>query len=514
MAMLEATVESGRLRGVCGGNQAVSLFLGIPYAKPPVGALRWRPPQPPEPWSGIRFAGEYGSIPMQRRVPDGSFFKRENYPVGLPRSEDCLYVNVMTPAESTEECLPVALWIYGGAFRQGYANKLETDGEAFAKRGVIFVSFNYRVDVFGYFTHPELREENEQGISGNYGLLDQFAALQWVRKNIQAFGGDPNRITVFGQSAGAMSAQMLVSMEQTKSQIQRAIFESGGGIGGMTGPGEENLASQEDMEAHSLAMLDQMGIHSLAQARQLSAEELLAGSLRYQEGQKKLVFMPVVDGFYIRGPLYELSIRGQNADIDYLLGCCSHESSTWVEEPAIAEPAQAYRLLEKQFGEQAKSIQEQMKKEDTFWEKTYLREQMTYKMYSGVLNWCAVREQMGCRPSYLYRFTRNIPDHPFGGTFHSGEHVYVFQTIQRSWRHYTGADYDLSNTVCDYWTNFIKTGNPNGEGLPAWLPYSSGRENCMELDQNCRMAVFPENPILRAEKERWLSIWMEKREEE
>lgn len=196
MALLEAHTTYGRVKGCPTTYQTSTIFKGIPYAKPPVGNLRWKAPEKPEPWEGEFEAYTYGPIPMQARPTEDSFYRKEFYPIEWPSSEDCLYVNVITPAESPYEKLPVALWIYGGGFMQGYSQKLETDGEAFAQRGVVYVSFNYRVGPFGYLSCSALDSETTEGLSGNYGLLDQVAAIDWVRENIAAFGGDPNRITI------------------------------------------------------------------------------------------------------------------------------------------------------------------------------------------------------------------------------------------------------------------------------------------------------------------------------
>ena len=502
LAIIETTVETGRVRGIRGNNQAFSLFLGIPYAAPPIGELRWRAPQPAPAWEGTLLAGEYREIPMQNRFPKGSFFQRESYPIELPMSEDCLYINVTTPAESSGERLPVALWIYGGAYRRGFANKLETDGEAFAKRGVVFVSFNYRLGAFGYFAHPDLRKEAVRHVSGNYGLQDQIFALEWVCRNIAAFGGDPERITVFGQSAGAMSAQMLTSTPITRGKIQRAIFESGGGLGGMTGPGQASSEPMEDMERRGEKFLSRLGVNSIEEARLLPAERILEGYTAFEQeiGIGIIPFCPAVDGYYLSKPLYQTVLDGDEHDIDYLLGCCSNESSTWMEKPDRKDPEEAVAMLRGRYGAEAEPIIRELAADTPEGAEQYLLGQMTLKMYQGVLNWCDYRAKTGKKASYLYMFTRDVPDHPFGGTYHSGEHMYIFRTIARSWRNYTGADYELSGQVCDYWTNFIKTGNPNGNGLSVWQPYTCDGENCMALDQKCHMMAFPRNILLDAEQ--------------
>lgn len=201
MALLNVELSQGKAEGQYAGNNRISVFKGIPYAKPPVGELRWRPPQPHSGWNGTLRALEYAKIPVQPERPKGSMYQKLFFPVSPPQSEDCLYLNVWTPAEGMDEKLPVAVWIYGGAYITGYANKIEFDGEAFAKRGCVFVSFNYRLGLFGFLAHPELSSETRKQVSGNYGLLDQIAALRWVQENIHEFGGDPDNVTILGQSA-------------------------------------------------------------------------------------------------------------------------------------------------------------------------------------------------------------------------------------------------------------------------------------------------------------------------
>lgn len=230
MALTIVKTEGGLVKGVPAGNQTISVFKGIPFAAPPVGELRWKAPQPVIPWRGTIKAYKFSAIPVQNRVLKGSFYQKEFYPIELPMSEDCLYLNIWTPARTDDEKLPVAIWIFGGGFNQGYANKMEFDGEAFAKKGCIFVSINYRLGLLGFLTHPELTAESAEHISGNYGIMDQIAAISWVKRNIAGFGGDPEKITVFGQSAGANSVMVLCNSPLTSGLFQRAIMQSTGGL--------------------------------------------------------------------------------------------------------------------------------------------------------------------------------------------------------------------------------------------------------------------------------------------
>ena len=246
MALLQVKIESGIVEGIPGWNQAVGLFRGIPYAAPPVGELRFKEPQPAKPWDGVLKAYNYGNISYQERRASeggGDLIGNEFYCVDWPRSEDCLYLNVWTPANSAEEKLPVGVYLHGGGYAQGYGHLNCYDGEGFAKRGCITVTLNHRLGIFGYLAHPELTAENEHHSSGNYGVLDIIAALKWVKRNIAAFGGDPDKITVFGQSGGGSKVMTMIASPLTKGLITGAIMQSGGGLTRVRG--ELTLAEAE-----------------------------------------------------------------------------------------------------------------------------------------------------------------------------------------------------------------------------------------------------------------------------
>ena len=227
--MRETTVENGKIKGIPCGWPSITVFYGIPYAAPPVGDLRWKAPQPAVGWEGVRDCARASAKCWQLGVGKGSFFEHEFYPYEEEMDEDCLYLNVWTPAQSTEERLPVIFWIHGGGFMTGYGHSAHFDGEHFARQGVILVTINYRLNIFGWMVHPELDAESPEGVSGNYGLLDQIAALKWVSRNIRAFGGDPDNITIAGQSAGAACVQSLICSPLAKGLYAKAIMQSGGG---------------------------------------------------------------------------------------------------------------------------------------------------------------------------------------------------------------------------------------------------------------------------------------------
>ncbi len=446
MAILQTSTENGEVAGLPAGNQGISIFKGIPYAKPPVGNLRWKAPQPAENWEGIYNAYSFSDIPMQCRVPETSMYKKEFYPVDLPRSEDSLYLNIWTPAKSQDEKLPVALWIYGGGFVQGYSDKMETDGDAFAKRGVIYVSINYRLNVFGFLSHPELSAESEKetGIrtSGNYGTLDQIAALKWVRRNIEAFGGDPDNITIFGQSAGAMSVQTLLSSKLTDGDIDKAIMQSAAGLGRMQ---EISRLELSDAEKHGEEFLETLNVKNIEEARKIPAEDLI-NHFAKALSPEGLQYMPVIDGYVLEADLITLAKQNKTHNVPTMIGCTS-DDLTFSED----------------------------KKND---------------IHIGCTAWSRLHNRLGHKPVYQYYFNHAIPDSDIG-TFHSSEHMYVFQTFLRGWRSYSGADFDLSNRMCAYWTNFIKTGNPNAAGMPEWKAYTNKEPNVIELFNEKKSRELP-----------------------
>ena len=491
MALLTATVESGTLRGMHAGNDRISVFRGIPFAAPPVGELRWKEPQPPQKWEGVREAYTFSDICLQEQSAPGSFYQKEFYEVSFPMSEDCLYLNIWTPAESDQERLPVAFYIHGGGFSAGMARNKSYDGEAFAKRGVILVTINYRVGIYGFLAHPELTRENPHHSSGNYGFLDQIAALKWVRRNITAFGGDPDRITIFGQSAGGGSVQLLCGSPLTKGDIQRAIIQSSMILGPLHGPINRTLAEAEE---YGQAFLEAIGTPTVAEARNLTGEELLDRYVKWKKGRFGLFFKPVVDGYAVEDDMLNQVLKDKHHRISYMVGCTLDEI---VDKPEGMGPAGEHPPAHTSY----EKILENMGPYSEFYFDISKEErkdigELPASYINGCCAWSELQDRQGRTPVYQYLFTHTPPgdDHP--GSFHSAEHPYVFQTLFRIWRPYTGEDMDLSNLCCAYWTNFIKTGNPNGEGLPQWEPYTQAHPQVMELKPQAAMKQLFEKPFV------------------
>ncbi len=429
MAMIKTTIAQGELQGT--PVEYGTLFSGIPYAQPPVGPLRFQAPKPPLPWEGTYPATHFPNICFQDESETAGFYDKEFYSektYHTAQSEDCLYLNIWTPAQASGEKLPVALWIHGGAFTHGNGHEMEFDGSAYCQRGVILVTINYRLGVFGFLAHPWLSAEHPLRVSGNYGCLDQIAALCWVHENISAFGGDPDNITLFGQSAGAMSTQTLITSPLTRDWIAKTIFQSGGGY---------HIGFHQDM---TLSQAEAMGEEFTAFSGVTSPEELrrldggtlcrLASAYMKSHPQRALTFMPNIDGHLLTGG-YDTSLEaGKVKDIPYMLGSTLDDIAV---DPTPSEEGPRGQL------------------------------------YYGCIAWSHKLEELGRNPAYVYDFQRQLPGDD-AGAFHSSELWYTFGTLRRCWRPMTEGDRQLSARMLDCWTNFMKYGNPNGTSGKEWRP--------------------------------------------
>jgi para-nitrobenzyl esterase len=431
------TIEGGQLKGVETPTSGVIVYKGIPFAAPPVGKLRWREPQPVVPWKGVKTADKYGAAAMQITWDPQSFYGKEWRASGsVPFNEDCLYLNIWTPAAGDKhKKLPVAMWIHGGGYREGFAFEPEMDGgEDWASRGVILVSVTYRLGVIGFFSHPLLSAESPHKVSGNYGLMDQAAALKWIYNNIEQFGGDPKNITIFGQSAGAGSVQSLCASPLSKSMVSKAISMSGGGLS-TARPG----MSLDTAQLANKRMMDYFGVTTLDAMRALSFDDLIKMSQKYSDTTRTRIFWgPVVDNYFLKGTFSDAAMAKQLSDIPYMIGFTAND-----------------------LGDMSKPISD----------------------------FCALRAQQSSQPAYAYFFQRQLPGDS-SGAFHSSDLWYIFHSMRHSWRPFTAGDQELSNQMVDYWTNFAKFGNPNGKGGDVWKPYTVQNPQFMVLDANANKPVL------------------------
>lgn len=425
----------GIIQGVV--ENGYTIFKGIPYAKPPIGELRFKPPQEPESWNGVFYADTFPPACMQTPPPEDDFYYKEfNTPVNF--NEDSLYLNVWTPAKSAADMLPVAVWLYGGALLSGYCAEKEFDGAEYAKRGVILVTVNYRLGLFGFMCHPWLAEENN-GHCGNYGVLDQLAALKWVEENIKIFGGDPDNITLFGQSSGSLTSQTLMLSPLSKGLFNKCILQSGAGYdNGFC----KNRKKEEYYDIGEKAV-ELSGVKSLAELRKVPADRLLEISnelIGYACSlDKGLGYEPVIDNYLLVGDSEHNLKVGNFPDIPIILGSTANDICT-PEGKTI--PMEESRL------------------------------------HNGCINWCKHQIELGYTPSYVYYFDHKLPGDD-SGAFHSSELWYMFGTLDRCWRPFTDNDRRLSEKMLDYWCNFIKTGNPNGDGLEEWTAWDIENKSVM-----------------------------------
>lgn len=488
--MREVTVENGKILGVPCGWPSITAFYGIPYAAPPIGKLRWRAPEPATDWDGVRDCARASARCYQLGVGKGSFYEKEFYPCEEEMSEDCLYLNVWTPAKSPDEKLPVLFWIHGGAFMTGYGHSAHFDGEHFARKGVILVTVNYRLNIFGWMVHPELDKENEYGISGNYGLLDQIAALRWVRRNIASFGGDPDQITLAGQSAGACCVQALVCSPLTKGLYAKAIMQSGGGLSPFPDMEFPNLKKAEERTS-----LSALGVSSIEEARALSGAELLKRWKETMPGPE-LQRGPVVDGYVLEKSMVDCCRAGETQKMPCLIGYTAMEGLVFardrghleqVMQEALGEKAEGYLALCPQDGPEFAEYQKAM---------------ATELLQSAAEGFAELRERQGKGETFIYSLERMLPGDDMG-PFHAADLWYVFRTLMRSWRPWEGEDYLLADACNTYWANFVKYGTPNGEGdsaLPKWEPYRAERPLTMRLDKQIEMFERPRNARVECKK--------------
>ena len=460
-------VEQGLLQGTL--ENGVMVYKGVPYAAPPIGKLRWHAPQPPAHWKGIRKADKFSANPMQVMVHELGPWTPEYQPQGAI-SEDCLYLNIWTTAKSSKEKRPVVMYIPGGAFTGGSGDCPVYNGENLAKKGLVVVTINYRVGVFGFLALPELTKESRHQSSGNYGLLDQLAALKWIRKNISAFGGNPNQVTIMGQSAGAASVNYMTASPLAKGLFIRAIAESGTNY--MNGPGEKLKTAEQ----YGVKFEKAMGVSSLAELRKLSAEALVDST------KNNYHFLPIVDGWYLPESTDEIFKAGKQNDVTTITGWVADEgsySSTYGKVPA--------EEFKKEIKQKAGVFSDKVLKlypastqaEAEVSQKNLARDVNVVSMYL----WGVNREKTGKTKLYTYIFTHQQP----GSTkerykaFHSSELPYVFDNLNQSPRPWTEEDKKIERIMSDYWTNFITTGDPNGKGLPEWPAFKEKPPETMEL---------------------------------
>lgn len=491
-------ISNGELEGI--NDSGVYIFKGIPFAQPPVGNLRWKPPVPPKNWKGIRKATQFGNGCMQRRIFGDMNFRFKK------KSENCLYLNVWTPikpGKSRKKLLPVLVYFYGGGFLAGDGSEPRYDGESMARnKGIVAITANYRLNVFGFFAYPALAKESPHHATGNYGLLDQVRALRWVKKNIAAFGGDPNKITIAGESAGSMSVSGLMASPLSKHLFRGAVGESGG----LFGPLRPTPLAEAEKQGEKFA--EMVGAHSLAQLRAMPASELLKATA--EKGSP--YFSDDVDGYFLPQAPEKIFAAGEQAHVPLLLGWNSEEMDyhalLGANKPT---PDNFIKVVNHLYGKHANEILKlfsHANDHEVIKSATNLASDR-FTVFS-TWKWCELQSKTGGEPVYRYYYSRARP--PMAarmgnaiaglaggimkeskngkrlprptGAVHSAEIEYVMGNLPTNrvydWQ---PADYKISNIFQGFVANFVKKGNPNGLGLPTWIPFNKGANHyVMHID--------------------------------
>ncbi len=479
---LQVKTNNGILEGLY--DSGIRTFKGVPFAQPPVGDLRWKEPQPLKNWEGVRKAYNFGPRAMQRPIFSDMNFRSDGV------SEDCLYLNIWTPAQSANDKLPVLVYFYGGGFVAGDGSEYRYDGESMARRGIIAITVNYRLSVFGFFAHPELTKESPHHASGNYGLLDQSAALQWVQQNISAFGGDPKKITIAGESAGSFSVSAQMASPLSKNIIAGAIGESGSLLG------KQSTVSLAEAEKAGVQFAKNIGAGSLAALRAIPAEGLLEATAK--PGSSR--FSVDVDGYFLPKSPAQIFASGAQAHVPLLVGWNSEEGnyrSILAKDSATQENYS--KAIQKLYGENAEGILKVYKASDDESVKQVATDLASDRFIGfSTWKWSDMQSNTGGKPVYRYKYARprpalrsasgDVQESAASGASHSAEIEYAMGNLPTNrvydWQ---PEDYKVSQIIQGYFLNFIKTGNPNGIGLPTWPAVKSGGPaTLMYIDVNTK----------------------------
>lgn len=472
VALVSSTklVESGEVSGVVlDEDEGLVVYRGIPFAAPPVGELRWRPPRKVDSWEGVRACHEFGPGCIQRR----RWFAPQK------QSEDCLYLNIWTTAENRAAKRPVMVWIHGGGLSSGSGHQANYNGSEFAKRGVVLVTINYRLGPLGFLAHPALSEESNHKVSGNYGFLDQIAALNWIQRNISVFGGDPNNVTIFGESAGGTSVSVLCSSPLSKGLFHRAILQSPWMFGYISNMAEPvfvdlkeptaNAPSSEQLGSNWAANhVDATGQTAIAELRKLDAKSLV-------ENQGYYKTRATIDGHVLPDRPQKIFSQGLQADVPTMIGTTDEEGNyfrTWLK----FESREGFESRIRRFyGEQTELVSSLYPQEVGRAASRYVTDgwflQPARRMLRGMGK---VSSQ-----AYQYEFTKPNKQHPELGAMHAGEIRYVFNTLKPNQRE--DDSQRLAETMINYWVQFASTGNPNRAGLPPWPEYQAHEAKYLEL---------------------------------
>lgn len=451
-------VTEGKLSGQ--STEGIYVFKGIPYAEPPVGDLRWMPPVAPTAWQGVKKCEVFPPSALQSPPVPFMMWSEEFISPPEPLSEDCLYLNIWSKSLDPKAKKPVLVWIHGGGFVGGSGACAVYDGTYYAQQDVVYVTINYRLGVFGFLAHPELTTESSKKSSGNYAFLDQIAALKWIQKNIAAFGGDPNRVTIAGQSAGSFSVNALVASPLAKGLFHGAIAESGGIFTNRI------VKSMTEVEQAGQTFLEKVGVNSMKELRALPADQIMKVALAMPFG----TFGPAFDGYVLPGDPAEYFRQGKHNDVPLITGWVTGDGN--LLGGAAQTAAQFVDQAKQKYGAQV----------DTFlklFPASTDEEARASQVKASLCQFAAYQSHIWAsankNPAFVYEFgfvPTDKPGFPNYGAFHTSEVPFAFHTLQQWKRPWQQRDLEIEKVMSGYWINFIKTGDPNGAGLPEWKPYS------------------------------------------
>ena len=488
--------ENGWVRGIPAADPRITAFKGIPFAAPPVGDLRWKGPQPAKDWEGILDCYKFGPIAMQHTPgldPDNLYAREWHVDPEIEMSEDCLQLNIWTNAKTGDEKMPVMVWFYGGGLNEGYPAEMEFDGERIARRGVILVSVNYRVNMFGFLAHPEITATAEDGCYTNFGHYDQRFGLMWVKRNIAAFGGDPDNITIFGQSAGGRSTLFqLCSPLNDTDHIKKAISLSGGGINFMSAMSYPTL---KEAEENGVKFFEFLGVKSLEEAKKIDAFTLRDKMLEF----KGLRWGAVVDGVFLPDDPAKLLAANKRLPVPLMSGHTTNDGGDMFMRKASKEEIrdQVIALVGE---EDAKEILALANYDNASLEE--LKDAFKINSQRFGIELLQMRGNDADMPMYFYSFGPEIPGWDNPGAFHSSDLWFVFESLAKCWRPFVGKHYDVARQMCNYFTNFAKCGDPNGldangEEMPTWDAFTNEAPYSMNFEDTCFMNKKDELPAVK-----------------
>lgn len=487
MFIRQVKTENGWVRGIQAADPRITAYKGIPFAAPPVGENRWRAPQPCENWEGVKDCFDFKPISMQDVPPldEKNVYTREwSVDPDLTMSEDCLYLNVWAPAAEGTRDLPVFVWYFGGGLQVGHPSEMEFDGERLARRGIVVVTVNYRLNAFGFLCHPEITAQQPDA-PANFGHLDQQAGTAWVKRNIAAFGGDPNNITIGGQSAGGGSVMSQLTSPQNAGLFQRAIVESG--VAANVYPAKRRFGRVpplKEAEEEGVKFFNFLGVSTLKEARAIDEKTLMQKIKEYRS-----FWGTVQDDRFCMGDAMGLFLQNKRLRCPVLWG---RTSSEFFVAPETETREEFIDMAKAAFGQDADAFLALFDLEHD--DAQALRKKATIPSIDLAIRALSAQNEIsGANEKlYYYDFDAEIPGWDNAGTFHSVDLWFFFETLAKCWRPFVGKHYDLARKMCNYWANFIKSGDPNGNDadgkpMPHWEPYTRENNACMMFDDDCHL---------------------------